>query len=330
MLIEKMHIKTNALLNKCLSPKSVYNQEGPIDNFAVIEHIRNLYECMNDVPCGPPFTVVVPEINENDYQNKFLQEVLNIKKLIKMDPLYIKDILVHGSIATLDYVEGWSDLDLIIVLDADALKNEHSFTSVSRKIRDIDNCIRRFDPLQHHGAHILIPDDFEMYPSVFLPPELYSEAKSLMGESEYVFWKVPSHQQEQNRLAAICDTFIRAEHDGLMRHHSHWGEYLKDNFQNADNGMYQMKYFLSVIMLLPSLFMNRQGVYCTKKDSFNLCRQQVSAENYDIIDRASGIRNMFAHRSAAKNNEIPKWLQNALGENYFRRASSLAKELILK
>jgi len=308
----------------------VYNA-APIENFEVIEYIRSVYECMfyDQVPYGNDKVVKVPEIRKEDYQSDYLKEVLNIRKFVECDTNYIKDVIVHGSIATLDYVENWSDLDLMVILDEQALKTEYDYRSAKYEIENINDSILRFDKHQHHGAHVLIDKDLEMYPSVFLPIELWKDTKSLLRSGEYNFWSVPSCDLERKRLLSIQETFISAQKTGILHHHPAWEEYLQENFKNV-NTMYQMKYFLSVVMLLPSLFMNLNDVYCEKKDSFELCRKHISPENYKIIDIASHVRSSFESKEASLINEIPDWVQQLLGKGYFKRAAALTKEMVEK
>tara|TARA_Y100000034_G_scaffold20628_1_gene23599 strand:- start:1587 stop:2468 length:882 start_codon:yes stop_codon:yes gene_type:complete len=285
---------------------------------------------LEQAPYGNNKSVKVPKISEADYQLGPLKQVLNIKSIVESNCRYIDDVILHGSVATLDYIANWSDLDLMVVLKEEALETEQAYATARHEIRSINSCTTRFDKTQHHGAHVLIDKDFEMYPNVFLPCELWKDAKSLLADKEYHFWNVPSCEQERNRLLNIHETFSKASKSKFLHHHPFWSEYLEDDFKNAHNGMYQMKYFLSVIMLLPSLFMNLQEVYCRKKDSFELCREYISSKNYEIIDRASQIRSTFAYSTRLQNNRIPPWLCGDLGPKYFERAAALTEEMVNK
>ena len=92
--------------------------------------------------------------------------------------------------------------------------------------------------------------------------------------------------------------------------------------------MYQMKYFLSVLMSLPVLYLDALGIPSYKKDSFNKVKHQFGDE-WEIIDRATSIRSMWAEYEVHPyaGNKIPEWLQVKLGNNYFQRAYEISSKM---
>ena len=67
------------------------------------------------------------EFKESDYKNidsEFLSPIISIQEYAnKFLKEYLIDFLIHGSIATLDYSKGWSDLDTLIIIKTSTLRN---------------------------------------------------------------------------------------------------------------------------------------------------------------------------------------------------------------
>ena len=95
--------------------------------------------------------------------------------------------------------------------------------------------------------------------------------------------------------------------------------------------MYQMKYFLSVIMTLPTYYLHSIGKPVYKKKSFKTLRSKF-LKNWEIIDTATKIRMKWnkKEKHPYKGNKIPQWLINDLGEDYFKRAYDLSNDMVQK
>jgi hypothetical protein len=128
------------------------------------------------------------------------------------------------------------------------------------------------------------------------------------------------------RFISIYETIKTAYSGGVLRHHEYNGEYLMRNFLNYKNAMYQLKYFLSVIVILPSYFMNILGEYPTKSQSIEDCRDIMKGAGFEIIDKATLVRNNW-NTFPVSSNEIPSEVMDILGENYFLEGYNLIKEM---
>ena len=102
--------------------------------------------------------------------------------------------------------------------------------------------------------------------------------------------------------------------------------FLKERYVNADDNMYQFKYMLSVIMLLPTLWMNARGMNCRKGDSFELVRPYITPETWKIVEQASEVRRIWKE-FPVMSNEIPKWVQDVVPNDYLERAFCFVDEL---
>jgi hypothetical protein len=185
--------------------------------------------------------------------------------------------------------------------------------------------MRKIDKLQHHGIHYIHEKELKSYPQLYLPHQLLSEAKCLLGSDSLSISPIDSRDQEIKRFKSIVKSFKDARFTGFYDHHPLNGIYLEENFQSM-HAMYQLKYCLSVIMLLPTLWLNLNDVYCKKKDSFDIIKNYFSEADLEILLKASKIRENWKNEEV-KNNKIPAWVVDVLKEKYLERGYVFAKTL---
>lgn len=325
----ELQLRTNAMLNWFLSDASASIDGEPThvkDMFAA--QIAASYRTIDTTSIDRVATMIeIEPIDETDYQTEYLAPIIEMRDLVRENLAEdIQDVILHGSLSTLDYVEGWSDVDAIMIVRNSTLGDPTKMRRLRRFMRELGVYMRKIDPLQHHGIMAVTEHDLRMYPDMFLPHQLFENTKTLLGHLELELHVRDSGADQRVRFNAIYETFRSASETGTLKHHPYAGVFLKEDFTNASNAMYQMKYFLSVLLLLPSLYMNLKGVYCTKKQSFTLCRPDLESENWGIIDRASRVRNAYKN-TVIKNNAIPEWVQEYVDKKYFSRAFALIEDM---
>jgi len=79
-------------------------------------------------------------------------------------------------------------------------------------------------------------------------------------------------------------------------------------------------------MILPSYFLNLREIYCTKKDSFEICKDLITPKNWEIIEKATNVRNRWKGYNQI-DNKIPGWVRKEIGENYFLQGYNLIEEM---
>lgn len=326
----RLHMSTNNLLNWFLQPKSNCLNNEP---YYELDRISNQIFCSYDIinaAATEQHKIKINKIKKEKYLDDYLLPILDIKEYIEANEVdkYIVDFIIHGSIATLDYIKGWSDLDAIIVIKNKTIQDPYLMRKFREKSLELDGFLYKIDPLQHHGILYLTEYDLKNYSNIYFPTNLFANSKTLLAARELEFSVRDSQKEQIERIKSIHHTFRKAASVGTLWHHPYAGEYLHENYSNAHNGMYQFKYFLSVIMLLPTAFMNARGVYCDKKDSFELCRGFISTKNWDIIDRASKVRTSWREHPFV-GNEIPIWAREIFGQEYFKKAYRLVDEMLI-
>ena len=325
-----LQLSSNSILNWFLQPKSnCLTSEPFFVREMIAAHIGESFKILsNNDSILSNFRVKIPRIDLADYGDQFIKPIVDIKKIVDRDCEGLIDgFIIHGSVATQDFIVGWSDLDATITVTNDALYDPKKLCHLRDASLAIHDCIDRFDKFQHHGIHFLTEYDLSSYPDTYLPHVLYSDAVTLRHDLSLDMGVRDSFDEQAARFNSIHQLFKQATEVGELRHHPFNDVYLQNDFMNADNAMYQMKYFLSLVMLLPSYFINLRGTLCTKSRSFEMCRLFVSEEAWGIVESASQVRSSWESHESPLKNEIPMWIQQIIGENYFERGYNFTCEL---
>tara|TARA_B100000686_G_C16784864_1_gene974530 strand:- start:849 stop:1862 length:1014 start_codon:yes stop_codon:yes gene_type:complete len=325
----QLQLKVGNLLNWFLQPKSAcIDSEPDFVKKMLIESISSSYDCIDSsLIDSKEFKYTIPKINREKYSGKFLENVLKITDFFNenLDD-EITDFILHGSLATLDFKKGWSDFDSIAIIKNSSLNSVSKMLKIRDTFFEIDRMLRQIDAHQHHGVHFITEKDLLMYPDLYMPHKLLSRSVSLSNGSFISLHSRQSRQEQILRFISIYNTFESAAREGVLYHHAYDGEYLLQKFKNHKNAMYQLKYFLSVIVILPSYFSNILGHVFSKSESIEFCRQHVSKANFKIIDSASYARSTWT-TWPVKNNIIPETIISTIGENYLIDGYNLIREM---
>ena len=279
---------------------------------------------------------IVTQINKFDSKKyydidcEYFSHILEMKEFVnsKMKDL-VSDFIIHGSMATLDYSKGWSDVDTLVVVPHSTLKNTKKLLKLRELSYEAHKFIYKIDPLQHHGLIFITEFDIDNYPSCFLPKEVLEKSVSLIDKNKSITLNVRNSYRECIDLTLSKIKLIKsAKKEGILKHHAYKGEYLLDGYENSDNGMYQMKYYLGLYAILPSLILCSLEKPCYKGDSFEIAKNLFSKEAWYPIETISKIRNMWPNLEDYPyvGNKIPTWLKKELGENYFSIGEKFLEE----
>ena len=247
----------------------------------------------------------------------------------RMKP-FISNFFLHGSMATMDYRKGWSDVDTFVVIKKETLHNTSSLLQLRKHCVDAYGYLLKIDPLQHHGLIYVTEYDLEYYPATIMPPAVFDHAKSFIDGGEEIIFHLRSSQEESVRVMyGTYHLFGNAMTSGIFKHHAYQGEYLRAQYENADNAMYQFKYFLALVMSLPVLFLNSLGKYYHKRESFDICKDLLKRE-WSIIENVSKVRDLWPEKETIpfRSNAIPPWVQAIIGPEYFKEGFALMHAMI--
>ena len=322
--ITKLQLSGNSILNWFFQGKTHSVREEPFFiKTGLYNHIVNVFDSIEESNENE-IQIQLKKFREKDYQNTSLFRVIDVQKTLDPFKENFTHFLIHGSTADLQISEGWSDFDAIAII-RDKPRNRKEVCDLLDACIDLDVEMRKIDKLQHHGIHYIHEKELKSYPQLYLPHQLLADSKCLLGTSSLTIKPVSSRNQEIERFKSIVKSFKDASFTGFYDHHPLNGIYLEENFQNVHT-MYQMKYCLSVIMLLPTLWLNLNDEYCKKKDSFDIIKNYFSVADLEILLKASKIRENW-NNSSVEENKIPTWVMEILEEKYLQRGYAFSKKL---
>ena len=286
-------------------------------------------------PPQPLETVVkyVPPLAEADYlaaDAQYRQPVMDLARFAQSRLVpYLSHLFLHGSLATLDYCRGWSDADTFLIVSRDTATDPRRLVELRSLLHESYSYLTAIDPLQHHGFIVATEIDLACYPTAHLPPVVLDTATSLLpGREEIVFQCRDCVDEIRGAIQSRVVLFRDAVTTGEFRHHARNKVYLQARWRNAHDAMYQLKYFLAVIMMQPVYYLEAESQACSKRDSFDLCRP-LFPEYWDIIERASAVRRLWPERESHpfQSNTVPAWVRTVIGEDYFERGFALAQAI---
>jgi|7_EtaG_2_1085326.scaffolds.fasta_scaffold00278_20 hypothetical protein len=324
-----LQLRSNSLLNWFLQPKSIcIDGEKQFVKSLISNSISSSYRCIDSNDIETEREVYrIHEIDRSIYDTEYLRPVIKISDLVKKHlSEYIDQFILHGSLSTFDFIKGWSDFDSIVVIKNKAMCDPSAMMRIRSVFFEIDRIIKKIDTHQHHGVHFITETDLQIYPNLYLPSNLFKDSVSLIKSSELVINRRDSKKEEINRFNSIYETLKGGYSGGMLRHHEYNGEYLMGSFRNYKNAMYQLKYFLSVVVILPSYFMNILGEYPGKGDSIEKCRAIMKNNGFDIIDKATQIRSTWTNYPVL-DNIIPDEVMHILDKNYLFDGYNLIKQM---
>ena len=268
-------------------------------------------------------------IEEYSKFKEYLEPILEIHDYAeKCMKDYLVDFLIHGSMSTLDFSKGWSDLDTLLIIKEETLQNPYLISNLREHIINLIPELYKIDPLQHHQFIITTENLMLNSNHINLPIETLKLSKSLFKNT---FLKIAKNRRCKNGIInvnSICNLFKESVEKGYMDHHKLNDIPLENNFLNL-NCMYQLKYFLGCIINLPTYYYDAIGKPCYKGDSFNDF-ESLENINFKILRNASLIREIWPKKEVFpyEGNLIPQWICEILGENYFEEAYNFSLEII--
>ena len=218
------------------------------------------------------------ELNINSYKKfdlRYLKPLAELKNYANRHlKQYLAGFYLHGSLATKDYVKGWSDADTLAVVSKEAIENPEKLLGLRIKMYYMRHFLYMIDPLQHHGSIIISQYDLDNYCKVYFPVEIFKYAKSFFKEDGISKIRVRDCSSESlAKLFWFVNYFRRI------------------NIQKSYNmSSYDAKNLLHCITLFPTVYLNAKGIFVYKRLSFEMAKKDFKKEAWEVIDYASSIR----------------------------------------
>ena len=291
----------------------------------VADLILTKYKSNNDQPLIKSKKIIelnVPFVKKEIYkESKFLHPISNLIEFLSNEKnLYIKHFLIHGSLRDMEYVPGWSDLDTWVIVSDQVFHKKNRLLELKKIFIELNKFLLEVDPIAHHGFILLLESDLTNYDESILPIQVLKRAGSLI-QNDVIKINISENSLKKSRrftdMKILFDMFNKT---GEFHHHPYMGRYLtKDSLFNNE-GMYQLKYLISLVMSVPVLYFTEIGKPVYKSESFESF-SRIFPDYVDIINIFSEIRKCWGNHENHPYipNKIPEWLTKKIPENFIEQ-----------
>jgi predicted nucleotidyltransferase len=217
------------------------------------------------------------KLDFNKFEKKDMEYLRPVSELnrfaLKELKEYLLEFYVHGSIATRDYIKGWSDLDTLIIINKNTLNDPKKLAKLRDLLYKSKKYFYKIDALHHHGHMVITEYDLEYYCETFFPLELFKFSKSIFGE-RYINFKIRKNKIENiERFYSFVNYFKNL--------------YLNKKF---NMGSYELKFFFHAVTLFPTMYLQAKGINVYKKFSFDLAKKDFGKKLWKPIGTVEMIR----------------------------------------
>lgn len=203
------------------------------------------------------------------FENKVNIELNRIfSPLLTLDPKKIQ-VFIHGSWADNTKTE-FSDLDDFIIVD------DQYYNVIKHKLDEVALNFQKLDPLQHHGHWLIKSSQLLQYDNSYMPLFIMEDAICLMGHNEI--------KASVNEVNAIENTIHRVKNTCKNI------EAFYDKYKDKSLNIYDLKRFVSSVVLLPPLLFQIKGRYLNKRAAIENTSKIYSKENLKLIQWSSELR----------------------------------------
>jgi len=207
--------------------------------------------------------------------------VHQLRKLLdkKGRDVFLRAVL-HGSIATLDDTQGFSDMDLVFVVRGEVLKDDHKLREFKKLANQILALTFAFDPFMHHGPYYICEIDLKWYPQSFFPLVLFEYGVDLIDKPKEIMVRIRPSEDMTDQTLDMFERFFEKRSESFV---------IKDN--------YELEWVLGSAMLLPALYLQRKtGEFKYKRDTFALAKKDFSEKEWEPIEVATNLRKALGPR----------------------------------
>jgi hypothetical protein len=247
---------------------------------------------------------------------------------------YLELALLHGSLATLDYVQGFSDFDTFLIVKRDVVVEHDRLLEFRQPLYNSRQFLLALDPWQHHSHVLITAIDLAFYPQTYFPLVLFKKANSVFTSNvalfsfalrDCTFEEKVQFSRKIDRLRSIASG------------------------QRRLAGWYDWKHFLADVFLTPSFYLQLAGQYLDKPASLAICRE-IFKDHWGIVEKMSRVRMACSSRIGRLGypfrltlrldpalgqmlclrvkDTLPKWVAAQLGPEHMREVYALCDRML--
>jgi len=232
----------------------------------------------------------IPRIKYKEYDHFYSDTIYRIKDNLFSEKI-VQRFYISGSIATKDYIKGWSDLDGLLILESKYLNQPKNIIKLKEAVHGLRFELQKIDKFQLHGLFILTDIDLKYYSQSFYPFILFQNSKLLFGDNNLNF-------------------FIR--NDEKERWDNFWYEGVEFfiNTKTYETDL-EKKLLMHRIASLPFLFLQTIGLHIYKKDSFEIIKAFFDKSYLKIFNYNRELMYKFTDKILLSINDSLKMHNNA-------------------
>ena len=221
-----------------------------------------------------------------------------------------------------------------MVIKNNVVKSPNSLIELRAKCLTLRNKFNQICPLQHHGIMAYTSYDLQNYRSSFIPINALEDSLEFFSKKPIQFNINTTAEKESKpglgRIKYIYNLTIEALNTGVFNHHPYKGIGLMAEYENYENCMRQLFWFLGTIMTMPAYLLTGINQSTSKRKSFSLAKPIYSNKSWSLIEDATKIRYLWGMKEKNKyiGNEVPNWLIKDFDKSYMKRFSELLYETI--
>jgi len=234
-------------------------------------------------------------LDEDKAHVKFLRPLFQLRDYLQkhFSKEEVFDFYVHGSLSTMDYVEGYSDLDTLVIVRKEVIEDPKWLIEFKRRLARSRTFLYLVDPLQHHGHFVITEYDMKAYPEPFFPLELFKFTTRLTDFSNNLTFYVREAAAELGYIFKF------------------WIEYFSNPYKYGfrKNDAFSIKQFIQSVLLMPTIYYQfKTGKYLYKKYALKLAKSDFDVKTWSIVEKASKVRQNCLFKSY-----YPYWLRKIVG-----------------
>lgn len=185
----------------------------------------------------------------------------------------VVSFIVHGSFATADFIDEWSDLDTFVIIRDEVFLSRARLERFKKFFSRAALACYQVDPLAHHELVAVSEFDVAHYPQTLFPLPLFESAALLIGEPSISFAIRNDAAERAITLQEFHDFFARRVESGIY-----------------STNVYAWKQDVARALLLPALALQVHGEFIYKRESFAVAKEQYPTIDWTCVDEASNIR----------------------------------------
>lgn len=235
-------------------------------------------------------------IREKEEKKCFVMPVFKKEKFLQIDSEYFKSLIrmsnlldclkefiygayLHGSLATLDYKKGYSDVDTVIILKTETFKDPKLLLFLRKKLLSSLLFSLQIDPFQHHNHFILTEISLKYYSDFIFPSVIFKHALTISGAQKLSIFPLKKDRVEDKKFDEFFTNLRNIKFKKLRNHHF-------------------LKFYVSYMLLFPSYYYQQDNKFYYKKEAIQKFQKENKLQEIgDFINSLTFIRDHWRIRT---------------------------------